>query len=361
VFNPVQFYTYGYMNTAFEKPIMNFCSFFHPTDEVSRAPIIRLKMTWRNAMTALRRSSSLLSFFCIGGLLLHLRVWSVDQSLLRSVIDVRGEVVKPSHEPIHLVYASDDPSIAGVEASIRSVMCHASEPVIFHYIGDSPLESLPEVNYYNLTKVAKKYYLEEFTNPHERHEANVQGLNTNLANYARFVIHELLPDQSKALWVDVDTVIRCDIVPMVRNALSESPHVIAAVPSARIGPKGFKNSLKKKLKIKRGFNAGVYVVDLDRWRSQNVTKQVRKWTLENRKKRLYKLGSQAPMTLVFHDNFEYMSPKWNTKVSHVDNPDKRDDAENACLLHWSGPNKPWHKDGIHKDLWVPCPQEEAST
>lgn len=312
-------------------------------------------------MTTLRRSSPLLSFFCLGGLFLHLRVWSVDQSLVQNVVKGREGIVEPSHEPIHLVYASDDSSIPGVEASMRSVMCHASEPVVFHYIGDTPLQGLPEVNFYNLTQVAKKYKLTEFTNPHERREAKVQGLNTNLANYARFVVHELLPTQSKAMWIDVDTIVRCDPVPMVRSALSNSSHVIAAVPGSKRGPRGFKNGLKEKLSIKQGFNAGVFVMDLDRWRSQKVTDQIRSWTLKNRKDNLYKLGSQAPMTLVFHDNFEHMSPRWNTKVSHVDNPEKRDDAQNACLLHWSGPSKPWQKGGIHKDLWVPCPKEKVSS
>lgn len=69
---------------------------------------------------------------------------------------------------VHLVYASDDNSLIGVEASIRSVMKHASEPVVFHYVGDSPIPSLPDVKYYNLTEVTSKYKLEEFTNLFER-------------------------------------------------------------------------------------------------------------------------------------------------------------------------------------------------
>lgn len=310
-------------------------------------------------MVTLRRASPFLSFLCIGGMFLHFRIWSVDQNLVEQAAGLRHE--KAAREPIHLVYASDDPELPGVEASIRSVMCHTSEPVVFHYIGDTPLKSLPEVKYYNLTEVSAKYSLEEFTNPTLRHDVKIQGLNTNLANYARFVIHELLPDQSKAMWVDVDTIVRCDVVPMVRKALSSSEYVIAAVPGSKRGPRGFKDGIKKELNMKRGFNAGVFVVDLDRWRSQDMTSEIRHWTLRNREEQLYKLGSQAPMTLAFHDNFEHMSPKWNTKVSHIDDPEKRDDASKACLFHWSGPSKPWKKDGIHKDLWVPCPKDKTKT
>ena len=319
----------------------------------------------------MRRVGPLFSYLCLGGMILHFRFWTADHGVVESVSGLRHGAPHPtpkkakstandSHEPIHLVYASDDSSLPGVEASIRSVMCHASEPVTFHYIGDTPLKSLPEVKYYNLTQVSRKYRLQQFTNPHERAEDNVKGLNTNLANYARFAIDKLLPNESKAMWVDVDTLVRCDVVPMFRETLSESDKVIAAVPSSRNnGPKGFKKGLHEKLNMKKGFNAGVYVVDLDRWRSQKITSKIRMWAQRNRREKLYKLGSQGPITLAFHDNFESLDPKWNTKVSHVDNPEKRDDAENACLLHWSGPNKPWNEDGIHKDLWVACPKDEG--
>ena len=160
--------------------------------------------------------------------------------------------------------------------------------------------------------------------------------------------------------IDVGTIVRCDLVPIVRNALTDSPHIIAAVPSSGT-PKGFKPGLKKKLKMKVGFNAGVYVVHLDRWRSQQKTTEMRNWAQENRQKYLYKLGSQGPMILEFHDNFEHLSYKWNTKVSNVDAADKRGNADDACILHWSGPNKPWEKDGLYKNLWIPCTNETLTT
>ncbi len=327
-------------------------------------------MSWNRLKSTMRRVGPIFSYLCLGGMFLHFRLWTADHGVVESAAGLLNgaahrtaknakSTANDSHQPIHLVYASDDSSLPGVEASIRSVMCHASEPVNFHYIGDTPLKSLPEVQYYNLTQVSEKYDLQQFTNPHERSEENVKGLNTNLANYARFAIDQLLPTESKAMWVDVDTLVRCDVVPLFRETLSKSDKVIAVVPSSRIGPKGFKKSLHKKLKMRKGFNAGVYLVDLDRWRSQNITSEILMWAQRNKREFLYKLGSQGPMTLAFHDNFESLDPKWNTKVSHVDDPEKRDDAENACLLHWSGPNKPWHEGGIHKDLWVACPEDEG--
>ena len=126
---------------------------------------------------------------------------------------------------VHIVYASDFHSIAGVEASIRSVQAHASAPhrVQFYFIGDDPLPTLPEVQYINLTEAAIKYNVEEFTNPnyerkgkHQREEG--VKINTNAANYVRFVMDKLLPDEAKKVfWIDSDTIVRCDVVQLVEN------------------------------------------------------------------------------------------------------------------------------------------------
>ena len=288
----------------------------------------------------------------------------MDQTLVQSVggkvteAMVKTGLTSPP-EPIHLMYASDDRSLRGVEASIRSVMAHASEPVVFHYVGDSPLPSLPDVHYYNLTKVAKKYKLKEFTNPRERGKNGYKGINSNLANYARFAMDSLLQDQSKAMWIDVDTIVRCDVVPMVRDALSnDSSNVIAAVPGER-APRGFAKGIRKKYNITVSFNAGVYVVNLEKWRSLKMTKKIRQIALMNQKVKMYNLGSQAPLALAVADNFERLPWIWNAKVSSFDRDDRKAKEEDACLLHWSGPEKPWEENGFRNDLWLPYANDEA--
>ena len=49
------------------------------------------------------------------------------------------------------------------------------------------------------------------------------------ANYARFVLPDLFPTLEKVLWVDGDTIIKCDVVPMIHNALKGTKRPIAAV------------------------------------------------------------------------------------------------------------------------------------
>jgi len=259
-------------------------------------------------------------------------------------------------EPVHLVYASDDESLFAVEASIRSAMRHASEFIAIHFVGDTPLSSnFSNVHFYNLTEVDKKYKLKEFTNPKRRGVTMLAGLNSNLANFVRFVIPDLLPQAHKAMWVDSDTIFECDVVPMVRKALTTTSFAIAAVP-VEGPPHGVLRKIKRKyLKKYKAytFNAGVYVVNLDRWRSQGWTEKIRKVALKNRKKRFYNYGSQPPLVLAVGDRFEHLSPAWNVKVNKLNLGLLK---EKACLLHWSGKRKPWNTfndPDIHNYLWTP--------
>jgi len=302
---------------------------------------------------------------------MHLRVWTVDRTLFQSFTNdkainpLKNHKIRPTsstQKPVHLMYASTGgESAMGVEASIRSVMQHTSEPVVFHYVGDSPLSSpdMSQVKFYNLTKVAKKYKLKYYTNPHERSEGGYQGINTNLANYARFAMDSLLKKVSKAMWLDADTIVRCDVVPMVRNALcNETSHnIIAAVPGER-KPRGFPKEVRKQYNLSLSFNAGVYVVDLNKWRSENMSSKIRAIALMNREQKIYDLGSQAPLALAVGDRFEHLPWIWNAKVGNFNRTDRLANAEEACIVHWNGPTKPWDKDGIHSDLWTSYASKE---
>lgn len=321
-----------------------------------------------NAMALLRRSTPFFSLLWLAVLVLHMShrptSSSGSTSTTKMAPELRGgqgnteiSTVPSSKEPVHLVYASDDP--AGVEASIRSALCTASEPLEIHYIGVKPLPSLPNIHFYNLTEVADKYNIAQYTNPFKRKKAFEAGLNTNPANYVRFVIHELLPQASKAMWIDADTILRCDVVPMVRNALLDNDYIIAAVPVDRVPMGVNKKYLALKYPdLKISFNAGVYVVDLNRWRSEKITEKVRDLAAKNRKKSFYKYGSQPPLALTIQDKFEHLPWFWNAKADHLDRrPEAR---QEACLIHWSGTTKPWDEDGIEKEMWVWCEDDSRS-
>ena len=269
--------------------------------------------------------------------------------------------VSAGSRPYYVVYASDEQSRPGVEASIRSVQAHASGPVEFLFVGDEPLRDLPDtvrVHFHQLSKVAERYDLREFENDRfVRHGKNT-GLNTNPANYVRFVIHELLPQQSKAMWIDADTIVECDVVQLMRDALTDPDqpkHTIAAVPREGIINGLTRRGRKYSADVTVSFNAGVYILHLERWREQHMTEMIRRIAEVNRQYGLYLKGSQPPLALVVGENFEQLPESWNVKMAELDTSDLSTKQKDwICLMHWSGPNKPWnhgHEHKIHPEYW----------
>ena len=70
------------------------------------------------------------------------------------------------------------------------------------------------------------------------------------------------------------------------------------------------------------------------------------------------MGSQPPLVLTVGENFEQLPLSWNVKMKTID---EREDMtlDDACVLHWSGPSKPWDGNGNHLEEWLPYHIEDA--
>ena len=92
-----------------------------------------------------------------------------------------------------------------------------------------------------------------------------------------------------------------------------------------------------------------------------MTEMVKRIAAVNRQYGLYLKGSQPPLALVVGENFEHLPQSWNVKMVDLDREDtggmlsKKKKEDWMCLMHWSGPNKPWdhgHEDKIHPEYWL---------
>lgn len=261
-------------------------------------------------------------------------------------------------EPVHVVYAGNIDSVAGAEASIRSMKAHASGPIEFYFIGDTPLPTMPDVHWVNITKVRTKYHLEDFMNPNVRRdrEDNINGM---YANYARFALDSIMAKYTKkVLHIDIDTIVLCDAYALINDALNDGSTAIATVPRTDIGRdkwviRGLTNDGRAKMQqelgnVTKSFNAGLYIADLDLWKKQALSDKMRQIALRNRKELIYELGSQPPMNLVITDQFEDLPMSWNrdpfefmSKSGVYDKHLSSEQREGVCVLHYKGGRKPW--------------------
>uniref|UniRef100_A0A671WQM2 Glycosyltransferase 8 domain containing 2 n=1 Tax=Sparus aurata TaxID=8175 RepID=A0A671WQM2_SPAAU len=116
------------------------------------------------------------------------------------------------------------------------------------------------------------------------------------------------------------------------------------------------------------FNPGVFVADMNEWKKQKITKQLEKWMEENFRQNIYSSAmaggvATPPMLIVFHDKYTTLDPLWH--VRHLGNSTVGSTfLEEARLLHWNGPFKPWNYPAVHLDLWerwfIPDPSKKFS-
>ncbi len=99
--------------------------------------------------------------------------------------------------------------------------------------------------------------------------------------------------------------------------------------------------------------AQVLLIDLGRWRAQNLTEEAAWWMRQHAASAdgLWALGSQPPLHLALHGRWAALPPSWNLdglgRVGSLTPPA----LGAAKLLHWTGKRKPWLPDGLYVERW----------
>jgi len=162
-----------------------------------------------------------------------------------------------------------------------------------------------------------------------------------LETYFRFWIGDLLPDRSRALYLDPDTIVVGPIEELWRTDLHGN--VLAAVPipnSARPATHGMRpGSLF--------FNAGVLLIDLDRWRAEGYRDRCLDYLKQHPERAID--GDQDILNLVTEGHWLPLPFEWNVispfyRKSHdlgLPRSKVRRVRRNARIIHFNGGNKPW--------------------
>eukprot|EP00928_Gymnodinium_smaydae_P000163 TRINITY_DN10056_c0_g1_i2.p1 TRINITY_DN10056_c0_g1~~TRINITY_DN10056_c0_g1_i2.p1 ORF type:complete len:797 (-),score=143.12 TRINITY_DN10056_c0_g1_i2:99-2489(-) len=183
-------------------------------------------------------------------------------------------------------------------------------------------------------------------------------------NFVRFVLHSLLPALPRVVYLDVDLVVRGDLTQLYDTPLlaaspgNGSAATIAVVRRTHQPLRVYVDVLQPAVPSwvpseAPSFNAGVLVIDLERWRARRASSLVAEWISANRQRRLWNGGSQPPLLLLFYDDVAALDFGWNIDgLGHRLNYPK-DVLRQAKVLHWTGPLKPWRHHGVNRFLWEP--------
>lgn len=176
------------------------------------------------------------------------------------------------------------------------------------------------------------------------------------ATYLRFLAADLLPDESTCLYLDGDAIVRRDPSAVFQTDMSNT--TLAAVQSrvapylASVGGVGhwFELGLPSTHPY---FNAGVLLMNLDRWRELDVTDRLTDYLRRYGSEILH--GDQEAMNAVLCEDWIVLDRTWNY-ITHVSESFlQHPEAEPADphVVHFAGRRKPWSHTGkpIFAEEW----------
>ncbi len=178
------------------------------------------------------------------------------------------------------------------------------------------------------------------------------------ATYLRIMIPKLLPDTiCRVVFLDSDILVMRDVVELAKADLqghsigAVREYAVAAVSHPFSGVKNWRElGLAADLP---SFNAGIMVMDLERWRSQRVMERVMDYIRDH----VADLGNgdQDALNAVLAHDWQPLGLEWNVQYAlyYLETlgqwpwyqellPRRRELTDNAAIFHFTGTPKPWN-------------------
>ena len=164
------------------------------------------------------------------------------------------------------------------------------------------------------------------------------------ATFCRYLAAELMPGSHRCVYIDGDTIVRRDPRPLAETDLAG--HTLGAVRS-RVAPfvaspGGVRSWFEIGLPgAAPYFNAGVLVMDLDRWRSEDVSARLTRFLVQHGATTWF--SDQEALNAVLWNDWRPLARDWNYVTHVVESflPAPELEPEDPGIVHFAGRSKPW--------------------
>uniref|UniRef100_A0A3B4V1P3 Glycosyltransferase 8 domain containing 2 n=1 Tax=Seriola dumerili TaxID=41447 RepID=A0A3B4V1P3_SERDU len=289
-------------------------------------------------------------------------------------------IVSEVDNVIPIIICASEERMGGTMATINSIHSNTDASVFFYIVTFRDAVKLTR-QYIEKTKLRGiRYKILEFNPMVLRGKVKPDSSRPELLhplNFVRFYIPLLDINHKRVIYLDDDVIVQGDIEELYNMKLKPghaaafatdcdlpSTHEMVRSIGMQTTYMGFLDYRKQEVRDLGinprdcSFNPGVFVADLNLvWRITPLN--------------IYSSAmaggvATPPMLIVFHDKYTTLDPLWH--VRHLGwSPDARYSEsflQEARLLHWNGPFKPWNYPAVHLDLWerwfIPDPSERFS-
>ena len=256
----------------------------------------------------------------------------------------------------HITLCSDENNYSGLLAVINSIKMNTKRlnDIKFHilvYENSDDLAKKMDIAFagtvsYEIKELSKYSHITSFLNDTMViHGGEKFKHILNIMNFARFYMPIIFEDVDFGLYLDTDMIVLTDITNIFNEVVLDDSLTIA-VPNKARPVKFFSGPIKYVL----GFNAGIYILNFVYWRNNNILSECEKIMVQNKENRMFDLGTQPILNLIFNKNWKPIDRRWNfTNLGSRIIDDKKTNSQ--FVLHWTGTKKPWLDDGLNKEYW----------
>ena len=168
----------------------------------------------------------------------------------------------------------------------------------------------------------------------EKLECSVKYLSS--ATYYRLIAFNEIPEK-KVIYLDLDIIVNCDLKEFYNSNLMSNP--IGAIKDYILGLEYRKDY----------FNAGVLLVDLEKWKKNGYSKKCLHNILKDSDTPAY--DDQDVLNKVFKNNWQHLPLKYNRQkilfdfygsYFHISQAQYNSLLNSPAIIHYTGRTKPWH-------------------
>lgn len=174
-----------------------------------------------------------------------------------------------------------------------------------------------------------------------------------LSTYFRLLIPYLIPESvARLIWLDTDTVVLRDVADLWAQDQGDSTMLAVQDMVVPFIASRYGVSAHEELGLDRGarhFNAGVMVIDLDRWRAERVSERAMEYLTRYRQRVCF--WDQEGLNAVLVGRWKPLDARWNVIASvagrsfyrprHLDPQTYRVMVSDPWIVHYAGTWKPW--------------------
>lgn len=239
--------------------------------------------------------------------------------------------------PIHLVTGGDLRFLPGIQVTVASALIWMPEDraIVFHILDGGLGEEARQGLQGLVQRCHSSAELIFHTVPEASLDAFVPGPGNSRMYYARIQMASLLADVARVIYLDSDLLLMGDLCELWKSDPDDSVAMACRDRKVLRLSEDAPWPLAPEEEGLTYFNSGVMLVDLDKWRAENVEQKC--LDLISKPCGPYRWWDQTILNHVIRGKVGFLPPQWNWQSGEVPAPGEA----TPRILHYTTGLKPW--------------------